>query len=188
MAKTKAADETQAPRARAGAKATESKGAPAPADPPEVKAAATSPRARKAAAEKGAAGKVGSALAPAKRAPKRKVPHSVAARTADLRADLRDFASARPEGWGHDDWVGFLEHLRGRGHDTSDADAIGLQLERERLAVVLERVQGMGPRRVQAVVERFDTYWSLARADVDQIAAVPGMNLALAEKVRQAVR
>jgi len=187
MAKTKATGEAKAPRA--GAKATESKGAPAPADPPEVKAAATSPRARRAAAEKGASGKAGSALEPAKRAaPKRKTPYSAAARTADLRADLRDFASARPEGWGHDDWLGFLEHLRGRGHDTSDADAIGLQLERERLAVILERVQGMGPRRVQAVVERFDTYWSLARAGVDEIAAVPGMNLALAEKVRQAVR
>ena len=162
--------------------ATESLGAPAPADPPAVQAAALTPRARRAAAEKPAAKKP--ATAPAKGAKrgfvyKRKGP--------DLRADLRAFVQAQPSGWGHDDWIAFLDHLRGRGHDTSDSEAIGLALERERLAATLERVQGMGPRRVQAVVERYDTLWSACRADVDEIAALPGMNRSLAEKVRQAL-
>ena len=58
------------------------------------------------------------------------------ARTGDtLHDEIRDFASARPGGWDHDDWLTFLEHLRDRGHDTSDAAEIGSLLERERLAV-----------------------------------------------------
>jgi excinuclease UvrABC nuclease subunit len=48
-------------------------------------------------------------------------------------------------------------------------------------------VQGMGPRRVDAVVQRYDTLWSARRADVDEIATLPGMNRSLAEKVRQAM-
>ena len=175
---------------KAAKPATTSKGAPAPADPPEVKAAATSPRARKAAAEKAAAPAkgVGKAAAKGKKAATYKRDEFPTKRGPDLRADLRDFAVARPGGWDHHDWLSFLDHLRERGHDTADADAIGLALERERLAVLLGQVPGMGPRRVQAVVERFDTVWSLHHADLDQIAAVPGMNLSLAEKVRQAIR
>jgi hypothetical protein len=163
--------------------------APSPADPPEVKEASLSPRARKAAvvkqkeaatvkkarpiAKSGA--RAGVAAADAKRA------------TADLRSDLRAFAAGRPQGWDHKDWLAFLEHLRERGHETSDADAIGKALERERLAVVLETVQGMGPKRVDSLVERFQTLWSLRHAPVDAIATTPGMNLSLAEKVRQAI-
>src|SRR3954451_18369756 len=78
----------------------------------------------------------------------------------DLRADLRAFVTARPAGWGHDDWVAFLDHLRERGHDTTDSDGLGLALERERLAAALELVQGIGPRRVETVVGRYDTLWS----------------------------
>ena len=164
------------------APATESLGAPAPADPPAVKAAAVSPRARRAAAEKPAAKKP--AKAPAKGA-RRAFVHKP--KGPDLRADLRAFVQAQPSGWGHDDWIAFLDHLRERGHDTSDPEAIGLALERERLAATLERIVGMGPRRVQALVERYDTLYSACRADVDEIAALPGMNRSLAEKVRQAL-
>jgi hypothetical protein len=105
--------------------------------------------------------------------------------TDDLRAELRDFASGRPAGWNHEDWMSFLDHLRGKGHDVGNSDEIGMALERERLAVRLGQVPGMGPRRVDALVERFDTLYSLGRASVDEIAAVPGMNRSLAERVRQ---
>jgi Helix-hairpin-helix domain len=162
--------------------ATESRGAPAPADPPAVKAAALSPRARKAAAAKPAAKK------PAKKWVQDEKGGFVYKREGpDLRADLRAFVTARPSGWGHDDWIAFLDHLRERGHDTSNPESIGHALERERLAAMLERVQGMGPKRVSSVVDRYETVWSCARADADEIAALPGMNRALAEKVRQAV-
>jgi len=48
-------------------------------------------------------------------------------------------------------------------------------------------IDWFGPRRVQSLVERYDTLYSACRADVDEIAALPGMNRSLAEKVRQAL-
>lgn len=169
--------------------------APAPADPAEVKAQSLSPRARKAAAAnataaKQPAGRAASRPATAKgRGAKKKSGGFVhTPRGPDLREDLRAFVQARPGGWGHDDWMTFLDHLSERGHDTSDPDAVGLLLERERLWALLERVPGMGPRRIEAVVGRFDTIWSAHHAGVDEIAALPGMNRSLAEKVRQALQ
>jgi len=164
--------------------------APAPADPPEVKAQSTSPRARKAAAEKTAAAaknpaKAGAAKGKGGKAESGRFVHRK--KGPDLREDLRAFVQAQPSGWGHEDWITFLDHLRERGHDTSDPEAVGLLLERERLAAMLERVQGMGPRRVQAVVDRYETAWSAHRAGVDELATLPGMNRSLAEKVRQSL-
>jgi hypothetical protein len=108
--------------------------------------------------------------------------------SASLQADLRAFAAGRPEGWSHEDWLAFLEHLGTRGHDTADADRIGQALERERLAVVLEEVQGMGPRRVDSVVNRFETLWKLSQASADDVASLPNVPRALAERVLEKVR
>jgi hypothetical protein len=102
-----------------------------------------------------------------------------------LKADLRAFASAKPGGWNHDDWVSFLAHLAERGHDTSNDAEIGARLERERLSVVLEGINGLGPRRVQSLVDRFHTLWSMRRAHPQEIAAVSGMTRPLAERVAQ---
>jgi hypothetical protein len=135
---------------------------------------------RKAAATAAAKGE-----APARRAPGRA---SGAAEGNDLRSELRLFASARPAGWDHRDWQSFLEDLQSRGHDTSSPDDIGRELERERLAVVLQQIQGLGPRRVDSLVARFETLWSASHAAVEEIAAVAGMNRPLAEKVRQALQ
>jgi excinuclease ABC subunit C len=81
--------------------------------------------------------------------------------------------------------MGFLDHLSGRGHDVTDSDGVGMSLERERLTARLEQVPGMGPRRVEAIVDRYHTLYSLGHADVDELASLPGMNRALAERVRQ---
>jgi hypothetical protein len=140
-------------------------------------------------------GKTGAAKkAPAKKAAPKKTPAKAPAKRAaaakpagDLRSEVRDFASARPEGWDHNDWLTFLDHLSSRGHDTTDQEQIGRMLERERLGIVLSQVRGLGPKRVDALVDRFDTLWSARRADVDDIAAVTGMTRPLAEKVRQAL-
>jgi hypothetical protein len=105
-----------------------------------------------------------------------------------LQDDLRAFAAARPSGWDHADWLTFLDTLKERGHDTSVPERIGLELERERLAVVLAGIPGVGPRRVDALVRRFDTLWSARQASVDEIATVPGIPRALAERVGAAVR
>jgi hypothetical protein len=193
MAKT-TADATTAVRAtstKPGVAKDARTAAPAPADPPEVKAQSTSPRARKAAAEKAAparrpaASKTTTKAAKGKGAKETGFVHTP--KGPDLKEDLRAFVQARPAGWGHGDWVSFLDHLAERGHDTTDPDAIGLLLERERLWALLEGVQGMGPRRIQAVVERYDTIWSAHHASVDEIATLAGMNRSLAEKVRQAL-
>ncbi|HYW06324.1 MAG TPA: helix-hairpin-helix domain-containing protein [Longimicrobium sp.] len=149
------------------------------------------PRAPRAAKEAGGAAREGATTST--RVARAAGPRAGASRQspvraeADLRAELRDFASGRPTGWDHDDWMSFLDHLRGKGHDVGNSDDIGMALERERLAVRLGKVAGMGPRRVDSLVERFDTLYSLAGASVDEIAAVPGMNRSLAERVRQQI-
>jgi hypothetical protein len=162
--------------------------APSPADPPEIAVETLSPRARKVKAD------AKKAAAKGKKDPKAKKPGNLGAagferrkKGPDLREDLRAFVQARPGGWGHEDWLAFLDHLTERGHDTSDPDGIGLLLESERLTAMLERVAGMGPRRISAVVDRYHTAWSTRHADLDEVAALPNMNLALAEKVRQAL-
>jgi hypothetical protein len=106
-------------------------------------------------------------------------------RDANLRADLREFVSARPKGWNHAEWLRLLDDLSGRGHDVSDASAVGMSLERERLAVHLEAIPGMGPRRVEALVGRYHTLYSLRQAEASELAELPGMNRALAERVHQ---
>lgn len=106
----------------------------------------------------------------------------------DLRADMREFAAARPSGWDHHDWVTFLGGLRDKGHDTSDADEIGRQLERERISLVLQDVPGLGSRKVEAVADRFGRLYELRNASVDEIAGVPGITRDLAEKISNAVR
>ncbi|HEX5869507.1 MAG TPA: hypothetical protein VFY65_03765 [Longimicrobium sp.] len=102
-----------------------------------------------------------------------------------LQADLRAFAIARPSGWNHEDWMAFLGHLGEKGHDVSDHQAIGARLERERLAVALEAIEGLGPRRVQSLVDRFQTMWSMRHAQAADVATVAGMTRPLAERVAQ---
>ncbi|MEW5931923.1 MAG: helix-hairpin-helix domain-containing protein, partial [Gemmatimonadota bacterium] len=97
---------------------------------------------------------------------------------------LRQFARSRPEGWGHDDWLGLLEELRGHGHDVSDESAVGRQLERERLLHQLEGVDGLGDR-AGALAERFGTLYSLRHAGVDEIAGVQGIDRETAERIKQ---
>ncbi len=187
MPKKSAAGAAEAP-AKMGVDPAAAHVAPSPADPPEVAADTLSPRARRAAAAK--------QREPAKKKDARaRKPGNLGAagferrkKGPDLKADLRAFVTARPAGWGHEDWLAFVDHLRERGHDTSDPEALGLLLERERLAAMLEHVQGMGPRRIQSVVDRYETAWSAHQADVDEIAALPLMTRALAEKVRQALQ
>lgn len=134
------------------------------------------------------------APAPNKRGNKRETYAETAARRRkekevdQLAADLRAFAVGRPSGWGHDDWVSFLAHLGERGHDVSDADGIGRRLERERLGVVLGAVQGLGPKRVEALVDRFETLWSLRQASAADVASVPGMTRPLAERLVEDLR
>ena len=101
------------------------------------------------------------------------------------------FIESHPEGWGHDQWLGLLAELEEMGFDVSDPTAIGHEMESQRLAWELRRrgVPGLGPKRIDAVVEHFGTLWSLKHAEVEDFEgikkSVPGK---VAEKVVAAVR
>lgn len=103
---------------------------------------------------------------------------------------LREFIETHPDGWDHQAWLGLLSELEGAGYDVSDTDAVGWELERERLAWELRRkdVPGLGPKRIDAVVDRFGTLWSLKHAEAEQIAEIKTIHGKLAEKVHAAVR
>ena len=106
----------------------------------------------------------------------------------DLRDTLRQFASEHPEGWSHDQWLGLLHRMGEQGHETGDADAVGRSLERERLRVKLQGISGLGPRRIDALVDRFETLWSLRQANAEQIAELPSIPRNIAERVVEQVR
>lgn len=106
---------------------------------------------------------------------------------AGLQKDLRQFVEAHPGGWGHNEWIGLVNHLRDRGHDTSDTDAVGMALERERLTLVLERVPGLGPQRVKAIADNYPRLWNVMQAGAEEIATVANVPRAVAEKVKKAI-
>lgn len=166
-------------------KPTGGKRAAAPADPPEVREAGAV--VNPATAKKSARQRAASPAAPGSYAESAQRRRAVK-ETDRLSGDLREFAAARPGGWGHDDWLAFVESLKGRGHDTSNPDGIGRLLERERLATVLAAVPGLGPKRVEALVARYETLWSMRHADAGEVARIPGIPRALAERVVEEVR
>lgn len=106
----------------------------------------------------------------------------------ELRRDLRDFASGRPEGWSHEDWLGFLDHLQQRGHNINDRDQIGAMLERERLSIALERVEGLDAQQVDSIADRYGYLWRLRNADADEIAREANVPHDVAHRVVEAVR
>jgi Helix-hairpin-helix domain len=107
-----------------------------------------------------------------------------------FRGRLKDFVVAHGEGWNHHEWLAFLTDLTDSGFDTSDPDRIGAALERERVSALLREapVKGFGPKRRDAVADRFATVWSLRHASVDDLAEVPGVPRGLAEALHAALR
>jgi hypothetical protein len=103
---------------------------------------------------------------------------------------LRAFVDSHPGGWDHNAWHGLLTDLSASGHDTADTEAIGRELERERVRAVLEGagVKGLGPKRRDALVEHFGSLWALRHASADEIAALPHIRRDLAEAILQAIR
>lgn len=186
-----AADASTAPRrTRTRAPEDEISGVAAPeaAAPPPAEA----PRPTRSRAP--AAAPAAPAEAPKKRGKKRETYAETAARRRkekevdQLAVDLRAFAVARPAGWGHDDWLSFLAHLGEQGHDVTDVEGLGARLERERLGVVLGAVQGLGPKRVDALVERFHNLYTLRQASLAEVAAIAGMTRPLAERLVEDLR
>jgi hypothetical protein len=106
----------------------------------------------------------------------------------ELGGVVRGFVSGRPQGWNHDEWLGFLEDLRSRGHNVEDRDSIGSMLERERLAQALAKVPGIGAQRVQAIAERFGNLWRLKDAGAEELAREANIPRPLAERIADSVR
>jgi hypothetical protein len=106
-----------------------------------------------------------------------------------IRDQLTAFVEDHPDGWDHAEWVGFLQALDQQGIDVSDPDDLGLKLENTRLSWELQRraVPGLGPKRIDAVVGRFGTLWSLRQATPDEIAEIPTIHKGLAEKLSDAL-
>lgn len=106
----------------------------------------------------------------------------------DLEKELEAFLERHPGGWEHEDWKGLIAHLEREGYPIEDQDTLGLHLERLALGRSLEElgVSGVGPRRKDALVERFQTRWAFRRAGVDEIAALPSIPRALAERIAAA--
>ena len=105
----------------------------------------------------------------------------------DLTADLRQFVSENPNGWGHDEWLSLLHRLQERGHSVDDTEQIGRTLERERLTATLQRVQGVGPQRVKAIADRYGNIWNLLYADVDDLVQATNIPRSLAERIKASV-
>lgn len=106
-----------------------------------------------------------------------------------MNTQLRAFVEQHPEGWNHDDWLALLTDLQAAGADVSEPDSVGLRLERARLDWELDRrsLKGLGPKRREALVDRFGTLWSLKHASVEDVAALPSIPRAVAEEVLSAL-
>lgn len=109
--------------------------------------------------------------------------------TKELTTELEAFVGEHPHGWGHREWDTLLSDLARKGFDVGDPDRIGLALERERLLSELAslKVEGLGPKRREAVANGYPNLWRLRRASADELAGVPGIHRALAEKLHSAL-
>jgi hypothetical protein len=107
-----------------------------------------------------------------------------------MSVQLNAFVESHPAGWNHDEWLALLTDLGQDGTDVSNPDAIGQELEKTRVMWELKRrkVPGLGRKRLDAIASRFGTLYELNNASVDEMARVPGMNRALAEKVLMPAR
>jgi hypothetical protein len=106
----------------------------------------------------------------------------------DLQRDIREFAKGRPQGWNHEEWLAFLEHLKERGHNINDREAIGSLLERERINLLLEKIPGLGPQRIRTLSEKFGSVWSLRDADATRIATEAKLPRDVAQRVVEALQ
>jgi len=103
---------------------------------------------------------------------------------------LNAFIENHPEGWNHEEWLSLLTTMEQDGIEIENQEAIGYELENRRLAWELRRraVPGLGPKRIDAVVGRFGTLWSLQHAEVEELAELNTIPGPLAEKVVAPVR
>jgi len=79
-------------------------------------------------------------------------------------------------------------HLVQRIRDEAHRFAIGYHQKvrtKESMKSALDSVSGIGPKRKKALLRKFGSVKVIREADVDDIAAVPGMTRALAERLKE---
>lgn len=107
-----------------------------------------------------------------------------------MKKQIRAFLEAHPEGWGHQEWLDLLSQLEREGVDVSDPESIGAELERAKLAAALKAldVKGLGPKRIETLVDEYRTLWNLQHASVEDVAAIKTVPSDVAERVVEAMR
>ncbi len=107
----------------------------------------------------------------------------------ELTTELEAFVGEHPHGWGNREWTTLLASLARKGFNIGDPDIIGLALERERILAELAslKVEGLGPKRREALADGYPNLWRLRHASVDELAGVPGIYRTLAEKIHSAL-
>ena len=95
----------------------------------------------------------------------------------EMAREILAFLESHPDGWGDEDWFGFLRHLGASGLDTSDPDDIGLVLERARVQTVLKAagVKGLGPKRIESIATEFSFLPQLKDTHPDEVATRTGV-------------
>ncbi len=104
-----------------------------------------------------------------------------------MRIELSDFVQAHPHGWGHEDWQRLLDGLRRRGFNVDDTESIGLALEKERVRRLLDGVSGLGPKRLEALIDRFPRIWDLQNASGEDLSSIPSIPRSIAETLHQSL-
>jgi excinuclease ABC subunit C len=81
-------------------------------------------------------------------------------------------------------------HLVQRIRDEAHRFAIGYHQKvrtKESMKSALDSVSGIGPKRKKALLRKFGSVKVIREADVDDIAAVPGMTRSLAERLKESL-
>jgi excinuclease ABC subunit C len=79
-------------------------------------------------------------------------------------------------------------HLVQRIRDEAHRFAIGYHQKvrtKESMKSALDSISGIGPKRKKALLRKFGSVKVIREADVDDIAAVPGMTRSLAERLKE---
>lgn len=102
-----------------------------------------------------------------------------------MSTDIQAFVRDNMEGWNHDEWMGFIQHLGESGYDVSDQDGIGLTLEQERLRSLLRNwgVKGLGPKRIEALTYAYASLENMKGTDGPGIAERTGLPKQVAKEV-----